>query len=132
GPRAELLERELALPLLEARDTAAPLRLRARRRELLPDHAQRQELVPLEPQDRLQPLDVLLAEEAVATLRAPRRQEALVLEVADLRDRDVRKVGFQAPADGADREQAWLRNRFGGDGHRERKISLYLPIWSSS
>ena len=50
---------------------AAPLALlRGRRGELLADHAQRQELVALEPQDRLEPLDVLLAEQAVPTARA--------------------------------------------------------------
>ena len=42
---------------------------------------------------RAQPLDVVLAEEPVAALRAPRRQQPLVLEVADLRDRDVRELG---------------------------------------
>ena len=39
-----------------------------------------------------QPLDVVLAEEPVAAARPPRRQQALVLEVADLRDRDVREL----------------------------------------
>ena len=37
--------------------------------ELLADHPQRQELVALQAKDRLEPLDVVLAEEPVATLR---------------------------------------------------------------
>ena len=40
--------------------------------ELVADHAQRQELVALEPQDRLEPLQVVLAEQAVAAARALR------------------------------------------------------------
>ena len=55
-----------------------------------------------------QPLDVVLAEEPVAARRALRRQQALVLEVADLRDRDVRELGAAARADRADRVQALL------------------------
>ena len=47
-----------------------------------------------------------LAEEPVAALRAPRREQALVLEVADLRDRDVRELVAQAAHDLADPEQA--------------------------
>ena len=43
-----------------------PPSLRWRRRELLADHPQRQELVPLEAQDRSQAVDVILSEEAVA------------------------------------------------------------------
>ena len=46
-----------------------------------------------------QPLDVVLAEEPVAALRAPRREQPLVLEVADLRDRDVGELRLQAAAD---------------------------------
>jgi hypothetical protein len=61
GAVAELLEVELLLP--HADDTAPPAALLAgARRELLPDHAQRQELVALEAEDRLQPLDVVLGE----------------------------------------------------------------------
>jgi hypothetical protein len=82
----------------------------ARRRlpggELLADHPQRQELVPLEPEDRLEPLDVVLAEEPVAALRPLRRQQPLVLEIPDLRDRDVGELGLQPAADRADRQQA--------------------------
>ena len=67
-------------------------RRRRRRRELLADHPQRQELVALQAQDRLQPLDVVLAEQPVAAAGPLRRQQALILEVADLRDRDVREL----------------------------------------
>ena len=102
--------------------------------ELLPDHAQRQELVALQPQDRLEALDVLLAEEPVAAARALRRQQALILEVADLRDRDVRELRLEPRADGADRVQALLGAALGGGGraHRRRKVRRYLPICSSS
>ena len=109
----------------------APRRRRRRsfaraRRELLADHAQRQELVALEAQDRLEPLDVVLAEQAVAALRALRRQQPLILEVADLRDRDVRELGLQAPADGADRQQPRLgvlgRSRTSARGGRSGGI----------
>ena len=94
---AELPEVELVVLVGQPdRPPAAALLARARRRrKLLADHAQRQELVALEPQDRLQALDVVLAEEPVAALRAPRCEQPLVLEVADLRDRDVRELGLQ-------------------------------------
>ena len=72
--------------------------------ELVADHAQRQELVALQAQDRAQALDVLLREEAVAAARALRVQQPLLLEVADLRDRDVGVVDAQRCADRADRE----------------------------
>ena len=109
----ELGEVELRLLLAEpgrAGAACAPRR-RAAGCELLPDHPQRQELVALQPQDRLQPLDVLLAEEPVAAARALRRQQPLVLEVADLRDRDVLELGLQPRADRADRVQALLGRR---------------------
>src|SRR2546429_584889 len=101
---------------------------------LLPDDPERQELVPLQAQDRLQALDVVLAEEPVTALGATWRKQSLVLEVADLRDRDVRELGLQAPADGADREQPppFLPFCLRRCGHFSRKVSLYLPIWSSS
>src|SRR5262249_3307881 len=84
--------------------------------ELLADHLERQELVALEPEDRLQPLELLLAEEPVAAARPGRRDEALALEVADLRDRDVRELGLEPLADRADRQQAGAF-RCGGCGH---------------
>ena len=87
-------------------------------------------------QDRLEPLDVLLAEQPVAALRALRREQALVLEVADLRDRDVRELRLQPPADGADRGRRGCCAALVGCGrrraHRRRKVRRYLPIWSSS
>ena len=110
----ERLQVEPLLPLAErGHALPAPL-LRRAGGELLADHAQRQELVALEAQDRLEPLDVVLAEEPVAALRALRRQQALVLEVADLRDRDVRELGLEAPAHGADREQPLAGRRCSG------------------
>ena len=107
GALAQLREIELVLGLPEAARALAPALLArpGRRGELLADHAQRQELVALEPEDRLEALDVVLAEEAVAAPRAARREQALVLEVADLGDRDVRELALQRAADGADREQ---------------------------
>ena len=72
--------------------------------ELVADHAQRQELVALQAQDRAQALDVLLREEAVAAARALRMQQPLLLEVADLRDRDVGVLDAQRGADRADRQ----------------------------
>src|SRR5204862_7955262 len=79
GPLAQLREVQLVVRLGQAgRPLAAALLPRSRRRgQLLPDHAQRQELVALEPQDRLEALDVVLAEEPVAALRPARREQAL-------------------------------------------------------
>ena len=82
--------------------------------ELLADHAQRQELVALQAQDRAQPLDVLLREQAVAAARALRVQQPLLLEVADLRDRDVGVLDAQRRADRADRQAPAAHGR--GDG----------------
>src|SRR5919197_892103 len=131
GAPAEFPEIEVLLPAEPERPRPLAVLPAGGRGELLPDHPQRQELVALEPQDRLQPVDVLLAEEPVAALRAPQGEEALVLEVADLRDRDVGKLPLEARADGADREQAG-RGRGFGHAHIRRNMSRYLPIWSSS
>ncbi len=73
--------------------------------ELLADHPQRQKLVALQPQDRPQPLDVGLAVEAVAAGGAAGREQLLVLEVADLGDRDVVKLAPEDLGDGADRQR---------------------------
>src|SRR3954454_16804301 len=73
--------------------------------ELLADHPQRQELVALQAQDRPQPFDVGLAVEAVAAGGPPRAQQLLVLEVADLRDRDVVELALEDFADGANRQR---------------------------
>ena len=43
----------------------------------------------LQPQDGLEPLDVLVGEEPIAAPGSPRPEQALILEVTDLRDRDV-------------------------------------------
>src|SRR5207244_4206976 len=108
GAVAELLQVELLLPRVD--HAAAPATLLAGTGfELLPDHAQRQELVALQAQNRLQPLDVVLREEPVATLRAPRVQQPLVLEVADLRDRDLGELVLEPIADRADREEPATR-----------------------
>ena len=138
-PRAPAELREVELRLLRpepGRPAPLPLGRAGARRELLADHPQRQELVALQEQDRLEPLHVLLAEEPVAAARALRRQQALILEVADLGDRDVREVGLQARAHRADRVQAWLLlfAAVGGGGrrHRRRKVRRYLPICTSS
>ena len=136
GPLAQLGEVQLVVRLGQpGRPLAAALLPGSRRRgQFLPDHAQRQELVALEPQDRLEPLDVVLAEEPVAALRPARREQALVLEVADLRDRDVGELGLQRTADRADREQPPLLLSVGCRRGRHfcRNVSLYLPTWSSS
>src|SRR5207253_2771285 len=88
-------------------------------------------LVALKAEDRLEPLDVIFGEEPVPALRPARIQEPLVLEIADLRDRDVREFVLERVADGADgqpRPRRCLCRRH----HRWRNVSRYLPIWSSS
>src|SRR4029453_2311148 len=101
------------------------------RSQLLPDHAQRQELVALEAQDRTQGLHRVLVEEAVAAPRPLRREQTLLLEVADLRDRDVGKLVAQLTADRSDVLEPVSRRSLGRRGP-ERKVGLYLPICSSS
>src|SRR5207237_9925666 len=79
---------------------------------------------------RGQPVEVVLAEEPVAAGRALGRQQPLVLEEADLRDRDVREL-LRKPADDladADHPRAGSERR----AHGWTKVSRYLPIWSSS
>src|SRR6185503_18283180 len=124
---AERAEVELAVVGLEG-PLALPLTGR-RRRQLLPDHSQRQKLVALQAQDRLEALEILFAEEAVAALRPPRREQSLVLEVPNLRDRDVGKLVLQQPADGSDRQQPGFRR---GRHQRPKNVSRYLPTWTSS
>src|SRR6476469_9277684 len=110
----------------------APALLSCASVELLSDHAQGQKLVPLQAENRLQPLDVVLREEPVAALRAPRVEEPLVLEVADLRDRNVGELVLEPVAHRADREEPAARGGFGHRHQRWRNVSRYLPIWSSS
>jgi hypothetical protein len=78
GALAELAGVDLLFGVGERRGSPAALRLaRSGRGQLLADDPQRQELVALEAQDRLQTLDVVLVEEAVAAFRALRLQQAL-------------------------------------------------------
>src|SRR6266545_2216541 len=103
----ELARVELLLRARQACGALSPLRLRhRRRRQLLADHPERQELVTLEAQDRSQALDVVLVEEPVAALGALRREQPLVLEVADLGDRDVCELLAEAPTHRSDVQQA--------------------------
>src|SRR3954447_15935373 len=128
--------------------------LGAPRGQLLADDAQRQELVALQAQDRPQAGDVARAVEPVAARGAPRREELLVLEVADLRDRDVRELLLERLAEGADRHRLrrgrlvgrvedlgprglgdrhlFVLQRHGGGSQREMYVSLNLPTCSSS
>ena len=132
-PGAVAQLRHVDLLLLPAQARRAALRaIGGRSAELLANNAQRQELVALQAQDRDQALDVCLGEQAVAAACAPRLQQALILEVADLRDRDVGELVPQALAHRADRMQAGRRARFGKCRHRRRNVILYLPIWTSS
>src|SRR4029079_17399506 len=102
--------------------------------QLLADHSQWQELVALQAQDRAQTLHVGLRVQAVAALRAPRLQQLLALEVADLRDRDLGELALELLADGPDRQRlAAARGRRRGQlapvvgaqlgGHRSREGS---------
>ena len=122
------VERRLLVVAEGGRRALTPC-LRRAGRELLADDAQRQELVALQAQNRPQPLEVLVAEEPVAALGPLRREQALVLEVADLRDRHVGELGLQRLAHGADRQPLPARRH---DHQRARNVSRYLPICSSS
>src|SRR5262249_42893707 len=89
------------------------------------------ELVALQPEDRLERVDVVLGEQPVAALRPLGREEPLVLEVADLRDRDVGELRLEPTAHRADRQEpsaGGCRRRH----QRLRKVRRYLPICSSS
>ena len=131
GALAELVEVDrLRLVGGEAR-AAAPALLAGRRGELLADHAQRQELVALEPEDRLQPLDVLLAEQPVSAARPLRREEALILEVADLRDRDVRELGSAAagrPRRSCAAGESWVPVRWSSSGEEDEAVLADLDL----
>jgi len=78
--------------------------LGATRRQFLANYAQGQELVTLQAQDRAEAHDIGGREQAIATCCAPRSEQLLVLQVADLRDRDVGELTLELLADGADRE----------------------------
>ena len=73
-----------------------------RRTQLLADHAQRHELVTLHVQGDAQRLDVLRGVHAVATGRPLGLDDALVLQEAQLGDRDVREFVAEQVADLAD------------------------------
>jgi hypothetical protein len=69
-----------------------PLVLGPARGELLADDPQRQELVALQAQDGAQARDVGLRVQPVAAGGPARRQQLLILQIADLGDRDVREL----------------------------------------
>ena len=113
------------------RRARAPVGLARRRRllgrapggELVTDHRQRQELVALQAQDRPQPRDVRGRVQAVTARRAARRQQLLVLEVADLRDRDVGELLLEPLADRPDRQRLRLP-RDASSSTRDSPLSL--------
>src|SRR5690349_7859346 len=80
-PVAELRELDLLLLLTNA-VRAPPRTLCPGHLQLLANHPEREELVALESEYRLQPLDVVVGEQPVAAARPLRRQQALILEVA--------------------------------------------------
>ncbi len=104
---------------------------RAPCRQLLTDHRERQELVALQPQDRPQARDVGGGVEPVAAGRAPRRQQLLVLQVADLRDRDVGELLLEPLADRADRQRLGLARRLLGGGGSPFALGSLGPVASS-
>ncbi len=126
GALAELGHLDLVFLAAEARGATLGA-LGARRPQLLPDHAERQELVPLEPQDRDQPFDIRLGEEPVAAPCPAGMEKSLILEVPDLRNRDVGKLVAQALAHGADRVEVCGWARFGHGRHQRRNVNRYLP-----
>src|SRR5262249_20340273 len=132
GALAEIVELEPLLVDAERRRPPALPLLQAGRVELVLDHAQRQELLALQAEDRPQALEVVLAEEPVAALRPSWREQAFVLEVADLRDRDVRELLREAPDDLADPEQLLPLPLGPRRGRHAMKVILYLPICTSS
>jgi len=82
----------------------------------------------LQPQNGRETLDVRLREQPVAAARAAGLEQPLILEVPDLRDRDVGVFVAEALADGADRMQARGRARVGEGRHRRRNVIRYFPI----
>src|SRR6266508_685239 len=104
--RAERLEVDLLLVCTEPAPGGTLAVGRAKRRgQLLPDDAQWEELVALQPQDRLQPVDIVIGEQAVPALRPSRGHQTLILEVPDLGDGDVGEFGLEPPADRPDRQR---------------------------
>ena len=82
-------------------------------------------------EDDAQPLDVGVVELAVAGRRPLGIDEALALEEADLRDRDVGEVVLQKAEHLSDGQVGAVRGG-GRHGLPARKSSLNVPIWSSS
>jgi hypothetical protein len=104
--RAERLEVDLLLVRTQPASGGTLAVGRAkRRRQLLANDAQREELVALQAQDHLQPVDVVVGKQAVPALRPPGGHQALILEVADLGDGDVGEFGLKPPADRPDRQR---------------------------
>src|SRR5215207_1766453 len=104
--RAERLEVDLLLVRTQpASGGTLALGRAKRRRQLLANDAQREELVALQAQDHLQPVDVVIGKQAVSALRPPGGHQALILEVADLGDGDVGEFGLKPPADRPDRQR---------------------------
>ena len=130
---AELAQIELCPRLAERGRAFWCARCVAARVDRVLDHSERQELVALHAQDRLEALDVRLREQPIPAARPPGPQETLILEVADLRDRDVGKLRPQQLAHCADRVQArGCERRIGGRAHGSRNVIRYLPTCTSS
>ena len=87
--------------------------------ELAADDLERQVLVALHAEHAHQPAEVVLGVEPVAGLGAPRRDEPLLLEVAELAHADVGELGAQPLDDRADGEEllvADVEQEFGALG----------------
>ena len=103
--------------------------------QLATDDLERQVLVALQGQHAHETPEVLLREEAIAGLGAPRGDEMLLLQVAQLADGDVRELVAQPLDHRADGEQllvADVEEQFRVLVHGTMKVSLYLPTCSSS
>ena len=118
---------------------ATRARLLARRVDLarvdaVLDHPQREVVLPLFAQDAAQQFDVVVVELAVSRRRAFRVDQALALEEADLRDRDVGELLEQQPEYLSDRQVLTSLDRRSSAqaSVRSKNTSRNLPIWSSS
>ena len=138
---AELLRR--VLPLLPAGNEVGLAQTGARGRQcggraalqLATDDLERQVLVALHGEHAHEAVEVVQRVQAVAGLGAPRRDQALLLEVAQLAHGHIWELGAQAVDQRADGEQllvADVEQEFGGIAHGTMNVSLYLPICNSS